>query len=272
MLWQRVLTALVLVPLVVAGIWYLPTLYLAPIFGAFVLLGVRELALMTGFAGWPAPVLMVLTGVLLSSIWTRLFADLTAWLLVADAVLWLVLTVLLFSRRKPLALVREPRPGALLLGLACLMLTWVAVMWLHARPGGPVLLLSLLVLVWLADSAAYFAGRAWGRRKLAPMISPGKTLAGLGGALVAAALLGAGLGRVHLIPGVGMAATGALFVLVAVVSVAGDLAESAVKRQAGVKDSGQLLPGHGGVLDRIDSLIAAAPVFAVLLWLLGTAP
>jgi phosphatidate cytidylyltransferase len=268
MLWQRVLTALVLLPLVVGGVWYLPTVYLAPVLGVFVLLGVRELALMTGFSGWPAPALMVLAGVAQSLLWARLYADFTAWLLLADALLWAGLAVLVFTRRKPLALIRERRPGTLALGLVCLVLTWVALVWLHARPDGPGLLLSLLVLVWLADSAAYFAGRAWGRRKLAPMISPGKTLAGLAGALVAAGLLGAGLGRIHLIPELGMATMAGLFVLVAIVSVAGDLAESAVKRQAGVKDSGQLLPGHGGVLDRVDSLIAAAPVFAALLWLL----
>jgi phosphatidate cytidylyltransferase len=231
-----------------------------------VLLGVRELALMTGFSGWPAPVLMLLGGVLQSLLWARLNTTLTGQLLLADTVLWLGLSALLFSRRKPLALLRQRRPGMLLLGLACLLLAWLAVTWLHARANGPALLLSLLLLVWLADSAAYFAGRAWGRRKLAPMISPGKTLAGLAGALVAAGLLGAGVGSAGLLPGQSMPAMVLIYVVIAVVSVAGDLAESAVKRQAGVKDSGQLLPGHGGVLDRIDSLIAAAPVFAALVW------
>jgi phosphatidate cytidylyltransferase len=268
MLWQRVLTALVLLPLVIGGVWYLPTAYLAPILALFVLLGVRELALMTGFAGWPAAVLMLLMAVLQSLLWSRLHAELMPQLLTADAVLWLGLSLLLFTRRKPLVLVREQRPGVLALGLACLLLAWLAVVWLHAQPNGHGLLLSLLVLVWLADSAAYFAGRAFGKRKLAPMISPGKTLAGLAGALLAAVLLGAGLSQADLIAGQGMLAMALLYLVVALVSVAGDLAESAVKRQAGVKDSGQLLPGHGGVLDRIDSLIAAAPVFAALLWLL----
>jgi phosphatidate cytidylyltransferase len=266
MLWQRVLTALVLLPLVVGGVWYLPTLYLAPILAVFVLLGVRELALMTGFGGWPVPVLMLLFALAQSLLWSRLHAELSGQLLFADALLWIGLSVLLFTRRKPLALVQESRPGMLLLGLACLLLAWLAVVWLHARDNGPALLLSVLVLVWLADSAAYFTGRAWGKRKLAPMISPGKTLAGLGGALVAAALLGAMLGQAGLLPGQGIVAMALVYLMIAIVSVAGDLAESAVKRQAGVKDSGQLLPGHGGVLDRIDSLIAAAPMFAALVW------
>ncbi len=268
MLWQRVLTALVLLPLVIGGIWYLPSVYLAPILGVVVLLGVRELALMTGFSGWPAPALMVLAAVVQSLIWTRLYADITTQLLLADALLWAAMSALLFSRRKPLALSRERRPGTLVLGFVCLVLTWVAVMWLHARPGGPPLLLSLLVAVWLADTAAYFAGRAFGKRKLAPMISPGKTLAGLVGALIAAVGLGVAMGFTGVLPPVGVMPVVVLYLAVTVASVAGDLAESAVKRQAGVKDSGQLLPGHGGVLDRIDSLIAAAPVFAALIWLL----
>lgn len=268
MLWQRVLTALALLPLVVGGVWYLPTLYLAPILGIVVLLGVRELALMTGFNGWPTPALMLLAAIALTLFWTGLYTDITMPLLLADAALWAVLSVLLFGRRKPLALVRERRPGTLVLGFVCLILTWVAVVWLHARPGGPALLLSMLVVVWLADSAAYFAGRAFGKRKLAPMISPGKTLAGLAGALSAAVLWGLAMSYAGILAGVGLMPVLVLYVVVTVVSVAGDLAESAVKRQAGVKDSGQLLPGHGGVLDRIDSLIAAAPVFAALVWLL----
>jgi phosphatidate cytidylyltransferase len=269
MLWQRVLTALVLLPLVVAGVWYLPTAYLAVIFAVFVLLGVRELALMTGFGGAWAVAPLLLAGIAQWLLWSRLSAELTGILLGLDALLWLVLAALLFSRRRALPAVTGRRPATLLLGVLLLSLAWLAVVWLHATPQGPLLLLSLLVLVWLADSAAYFAGRAWGRRKLAPMISPGKTLAGLGGALVAAAVFGSALGRYDWYPGLDTLTVALLYVAVAVISVAGDLAESAIKRQAGVKDSGQLLPGHGGVLDRIDSLIAAAPVFAALLWLLG---
>jgi phosphatidate cytidylyltransferase len=143
--------------------------------------------------------------------------------------------------------------------------------------GGFVYLLSVLVIVWLADIAAYFAGRRWGRRKLAPAISPGKTWAGVGGAVTAVLLLALLLAR--LAPEVPAFSTllqqrlpvaGALAVLAALValSIVGDLFESLLKRQVDAKDSGRLLPGHGGVLDRIDALIAVLPAAALLdLWL-----
>ncbi len=127
----------------------------------------------------------------------------------------------------------------------------------------PLEVLLVLALVWIADTAAYFVGRAWGRRKLAPAISPGKTwegaLGGLLGALAYAIIGGFWIQGIAWPPFLAAAA------LLAMVSIAGDLFESAAKRQAGVKDSGSLLPGHGGVLDRIDSATAALPL-AALLW------
>lgn len=124
-------------------------------------------------------------------------------------------------------------------------------------------ILLVLVLVWIADSAAYFVGRAWGRRKLAPAISPGKTWEGAAGGLIGAlayAIIGG-----FWIEGITWAPLLAAAALLAMASIVGDLFESAAKRQAGVKDSGSLLPGHGGVLDRIDSATAALPL-AALLW------
>jgi phosphatidate cytidylyltransferase len=127
--------------------------------------------------------------------------------------------------------------------------------------------LGVLALVSIADSAAYFTGRAVGRRKLAPSISPGKTwegaAGGLAGALAYAIICGAFIEDLHWAPYVVAAA------LVSVLGIVGDLFESAAKRQAGVKDSGTLLPGHGGVLDRIDSAVAALPLAALLLPFIG---
>jgi phosphatidate cytidylyltransferase len=151
-------------------------------------------------------------------------------------------------------------------GVIVLLAAWVAIVALHAR--SPWLVLAAMAIVWIADIAAYFAGRRFGRRKLAPAISPGKTWEGVWGALGAVAvyaLVLAAAAPAAMVPA-GPAATLALVAflpLVAAISVVGDLYESLLKRQAGVKDSGALLPGHGGVLDRVDALLAAMP-FAAL--------
>lgn len=137
------------------------------------------------------------------------------------------------------------------------------------QPYGPRLLLYLLVLIAAADVGAYFGGRTWGRRKLAPQVSPGKTWEGFGCGMVAAAAVAAAGTRVFDVP---LWPWVPLCVLVALVSVVGDLTESMFKRHVGLKDSGSLLPGHGGVLDRIDSLTAAAPTFLLGLMVLGLRP
>ena len=127
----------------------------------------------------------------------------------------------------------------------------------------PLVVLLVLVLVWIADTAAYFVGRTWGRRKLAPAISPGKTWEGALGGLMGAALYAIIVGFfTQRGAWVGLVATA---VVLGMVSIVGDLFESAAKRQAGVKDSGTLLPGHGGILDRIDSASATLPL-AALVW------
>jgi len=136
-----------------------------------------------------------------------------------------------------------------LVGVILIVPTFYAMTVFHERSSW--LLLSFLALVWVADIAAYFTGRAWGRHKLAPTISPGKTWEGAAGAVVYA-------GATQLTLNTGW------LILLTVVSILGDLFESLAKRQAGVKDSGTLLPGHGGVLDRLDSLMATLPLAALL--------
>jgi phosphatidate cytidylyltransferase len=145
-------------------------------------------------------------------------------------------------------------------------LTVVALIWLSGRPGGPLLVLGLLVIVWASDIGAFFTGRALGGPKLAPKISPNKTWSGAVGGVILAALIAGGYGRVTGLGGNVFAAMAA-GALLAGVAQAGDLLESALKRRAGVKDSGTLIPGHGGVLDRLDSLFFAGPVAALFWWL-----
>ncbi len=150
------------------------------------------------------------------------------------------------------------------IGVALIGLPAVALIWLRSVPElGLGLLLWLLIVVWTTDTAAYVVGRRVGGPRLAPLISPGKTWSGLGGGVIGASLAGAitlwALGSERLVHAAGL---GAAF---AVLAQLGDLAESALKRRAGVKDSGSLIPGHGGVLDRVDGFLLTAPVLALLL-------
>jgi phosphatidate cytidylyltransferase len=173
---------------------------------------------------------------------------------VAAAFFWLVVAPLWM--RRGLRSGQAPWIGAA--GFVVLVPAGLAMAALEPLQG-----LLVLLLVWIADTTAYFVGRAWGRRKLAPAISPGKSWEGAAGGLIGAAL--------YAIIGAFFTERGAHITLVAtavllgMVSIVGDLFESAVKRQAGVKDSGTLLPGHGGILDRIDSATATLPL-AALLW------
>lgn len=186
-----------------------------------------------------------------------------AWIYMAMLAFWVVLVPIWLARAWSLP---NKALGALV-GWLLLFPTFLALLFLRSE--APALVLVAVGVAVVADSAAYFSGRAFGRHKLAPSISPGKTREGaLGAALaiVVYALLMAGL-RPQECNLACLMLTVAAFLLLFVVSVLGDLFESWIKRQAGVKDSGNLLPGHGGVLDRVDSLTAVLPI-AALLWML----
>jgi phosphatidate cytidylyltransferase len=266
---QRILTALVLGSSAVVLVLTLPTSYLALCLALVVALAAWEWSALAGIVSnrLRFVYLAVAAGCLLL-LWQPSVRDWTSYLLVPVALGWWALAIYLFRLRN-VELAIELDPKLLLVGLVVLIAPWVALVKLHGlSDGGPLLVLFLFMLIWSADSAAYFAGRRWGREKLAPVLSPGKTWAGVYGALLAAVgwglvlAWGAGLGV-----GKGLLAM-ALCVLTTFISVVGDLFESLLKRRRGVKDSGRLLPGHGGLLDRIDSLTAAAPVFTLgILWL-----
>jgi len=181
----------------------------------------------------------------------ELYADkLVLLLLAVSAVFWVVVAPTWLITRKKI----NQKLFMSTLGISLLLATWIALIGLHKI--SPLLLLSVLATVWIADSAAYFAGKKFGKHKLAPEISPGKTWEGVMGALFAVTLYGLLLCHFQhlsrwLILGLW---------LIVILSVMGDLFESLLKRQSNVKDSSQLLPGHGGVLDRIDGLIPTLPL------------
>jgi phosphatidate cytidylyltransferase len=156
-----------------------------------------------------------------------------------------------------------------LMGLLVITPAWLSVVFLLSYSYGALLLLYMVVVVALADIGAYFAGRAWGKRKLALKVSPGKSWEGVWGGLAACTALGCVTFLVLRPPQLGVVGILAIVLSTAMASVLGDLLESMVKRHRGVKDSGAILPGHGGLLDRIDGHTAAAPVFALGLILAG---
>lgn len=186
--------------------------------------------------------------------------------------LWLAITALLVQ---PAAMtLRLPRVVNGGLAVVLMLAAWLALMRLLSQ--GLLMLLSVLAIVWIADTAAYFTGRAFGRRKLAPHISPGKTWAGVAGAIGAVLLVALVLHQLipatptysnDLFSAIGPGFAPLLLALLVALSVVGDLYESLLKRQAGVKDSGQLLPGHGGVLDRVDAMVPVLPAAVVVQWL-----
>lgn len=183
------------------------------------------------------------------------------WFYLPAVAFWLLLVPLWLWRRWPLP---NGLPG-LLLGMIVILPTWLAL--LHLRQGGAIFLLAIMALVWVADIAAYFSGRAFGKHKLAPSISPGKTWEGAIGAGLAVLLYGFLLSD-YLPPALRDSPPRLALVMIALtaVSIVGDLFESLLKRHAGLKDSSNILPGHGGVLDRIDSLTSTLPLVS-LVWL-----
>lgn len=258
---KRLLTALVLIPLVVWGILRLPTPAFVAISGAFMCLAVWEWTGLVPLRSLAAKLLYLLGCIGAAGGAWYVLQQQPDWLhrLLPLAVVWWLLAALWL---------RAPQVGRdwvalkfLLIALA-LLPAWLALADLHGRtPHGPELALFIFVLMWAADSGAYFAGKSFGKHKLAPRVSPGKTWEGVAGGLAASAVLAVFAGQWFGLHAERLALFVALALACAVISIVGDLFFSLLKRQQNLKDTGHLFPGHGGILDRIDSLLAAVPVF-----------
>ncbi|MEQ8230502.1 MAG: phosphatidate cytidylyltransferase [Gammaproteobacteria bacterium] len=262
----RLVTGAVLATVVIGAMLWLPVAFVFTLCCLVAVLGGSEWAALAGITAAPArAVYALLPAAIAVALWfdaagtqgllAAALAGCTWWLL---AIAWVVA----YQYSGGPAVRRSF--AVLAIGLVVLAPALAALGWLLER--SPLLVLPLLAVVWSADILAYFGGRRWGRRRLASRVSPGKTweglLCALGGTLALALASSAALDLAPLVQ------TCVLTVATFVAAVFGDLLESLLKRLHGVKDSGNLLPGHGGVLDRIDSLLAAAPVYVTALFIM----
>jgi len=269
---QRVLTAFLLLPLALAAIFSLPVSWFLILLAGILLGGSREYSRLAGLSGHAAGNLLVF---LQAAIFVILYLFQDRWndqvllYLIVSCTLWLLMLIRLPLYRPGITIDRAYRGISFVTAIISITTGWFALSWLRGQAEGSWLILLLLLIVWSADTGAYFAGRTFGKTKLAPRISPGKTIAGLFGGLLAAPLTA--LLAAYLMPVANLepARLILLALITALVSVGGDLLISLHKRVGGFKDSGNLLPGHGGILDRLDSLLAAAPFFTLGLLLTG---
>ena len=271
MLLQRVLTALLLAPLVIAVIVFANALVFAIFVGISFLIGIWEWTRLAGLTrAAPRVAMLILTAALMALAWWPRDPRLWGLITVLGVVWWFIACLWLRHFVFAAAPTPENRRIKLLAGVLVIVPAWAALMLIHGvTPLGPWWTLLGLLLVWAADIGAYFSGRAFGRRKLAPQISPGKTWAGAYGGFAGAALLVALGGWAMGVHGVDLIGLVLVGVVATAAAIVGDLVESLMKRHAQMKDSGNLFPGHGGMLDRMDSVFAAVPVFALGLWLLN---
>tara|TARA_R110002049_G_scaffold43198_7_gene127784 strand:- start:2326 stop:3150 length:825 start_codon:yes stop_codon:yes gene_type:complete len=272
MLKQRLWTAGILIPVVMLSILYIPTSILQWLIVGIIILAAIEWFAIIGYASRPQMLFGMASLAAVSSI---LWLLSTETLILMPMIIWSLILVIVsrYAHRTMPTYIQTllmKRFNALIVASIVLALFGHGAVMLHQSSDlGPQQLLFVMVLVWLADTGGYFAGKRWGKTPLAKAISPNKTWEGVAGAIV--------LGSIWTVIAYGMGISGSLswshWLLLSLsallISIVGDLFESLFKRSHNVKDSGNLLPGHGGMLDRIDSLIAAVPVFTAGLFLLG---
>ena len=271
---RRVITAIALVLGLLALLFNLNPLNFSLIVALIVLLAGWEWGNLMGleskrhkFSYIALLALTIATAALSLDLFGTLNISLGQTLCLIASVLWAV--VFLWIQGYPSsAILWSPRPILGLLGLALLTVTWVAIALIIHQPHGPWLLLFAFAVVALADVGGYVAGNLFGKHKLAPLVSPGKTWEGFFGGIFLQCILIASMAS-FMPEKITTVMLVALVIPVSLYSVLGDLFESMIKRHSGVKDSGNILPGHGGVLDRIDGLISALPLFALLFLLLS---
>lgn len=274
MLKQRVITALVLAPLMIGGIFFLPLYEFGLFIGLIATVAAWEWANLAGFDKQPSRIFYAFAMAAAISVAIQLQgqSEFRDYSLMAGATWWLLALALVLSYPKT-ADAWSNLAARSIFGFLVLIPMWVGFTYLKAQEHSNWLIVYLMLVIWGADTGAYFAGKTWGKAKLAPKVSPGKSWAGFWGGLATSMLVAAVFAyvwhhNIHALSGLAVFKLMLIAAITTLASVLGDLTESMLKRQRGIKDSSNLLPGHGGVLDRIDSMASAVPVFALLLIML----
>ena len=277
MLKQRIITGIAMALLFLGGVIWLPLPALALAFAIAVSLGAWEWARLAGWssifarAAYVALLLAIMLALYLQVGLGETPAREQVQPFVGLACLWWSFAVLWVKSYPASAVIWRSVIMRSAMGLLIMSLAWMSAVYLLSLPRGGVLMVLMVIIVAAADIGAYFSGKAWGKHKLAPLVSPAKSWEGFWGGMAAVLAIAVVLWSV--LPAqlsyLSLVSVLAVCLITAVASVVGDLTVSMVKRESGAKDSGSLLPGHGGVLDRLDSLCGAAPVFALGLLLAG---
>ncbi len=286
MLLQRILTASVLATAVIAAVFVLPTIYFYLFIAIVVLIAAWEWTYLSDInepsAKWAFIVCLIIPMIGIT-FWTQIleiiaelsqiqeikkYSGVLEWFVIGPVLFWVMMMFLIKKVPDELLKIEIKKNYAVFIGWFVLLAAWMFLTKLRAYYGAEAVMYFLL-LIWLADIAAYFAGKKFGKDKLAPLISPGKTKEGMYGAIISAMVCALLLSLYYDYPFMIATDFGLLSILTVMVSIYGDLFFSLVKRRVGVKDSGNLLPGHGGLLDRIDSVIAAAPFYYAGVILIG---
>ena len=261
MLRARILTAMLLLPVVVLLILKLPSPFFELISGMFFILAAWEWSILTGVKVTGNRVALILSIIGIACCIRFVFFKWAEWLF-GCALLWWMLgaaAVYFYPTAKD---IWKQKWVVGVIGFLMFVPAWLALCYIHLLADGPQWVLCGCLIIWVADTGAYFVGKKYGKKKLAARVSPGKTWAGLVGSFIATSFLAAGMYAVFE-PTSGIFLLLALCFVTTMFSVVGDLVESLFKRTFGFKDSGSLLPGHGGMLDRLDSMLAALPIYAL---------
>lgn len=272
MLKQRLITGLILAPIVLFCVFRLEQANFALFFGFVIALAGWEWA---NLSAYTAQAQRIAYAIILCGLLYVISSFSIEWVLLTSVIWWLIATLFVLSFPDTKG-IWAAKPVRCLIGVVVLLPMWSALVFIrevdlkHAPEwDGLWIILYMLLMVWAADVGAYFSGKTWGNAKLAPKVSPGKSWAGAWGGILSTVILAIVAAYLLELSSVLTIQLIVMTSITAVISIIGDLTESMFKRQRGIKDSSQLLPGHGGVLDRIDSLTAAVPVFVFMLLALG---